>query len=129
LQTLGKIREDYRQWTRPLSANCTLEPVEIVPQIPNSTENTPPIHLYYGREQRVQGSKQEPILSLSGSVVHLLIKIEYSVVFPTFCVHAFAGSNKQKRKELADFLRTDSFPELIHIAFAGFLSTIHTDFL
>ncbi len=33
-----------------------------------------------------------------------------------------------RRIEFADFLRTDSFPELIHIAFAGFLTIIHADF-
>jgi hypothetical protein len=42
-----------------------------------------------------------------------------------------AGSNKLRRIEFADFLRADSFPELIHITFAGFPfhNTVHADFL
>ena len=35
-------------------------------------------------------------------------------------VYPSAGSNKLRRIEFADFLRADSFPELIHITFAGF---------
>jgi hypothetical protein len=43
-------------------------------------------------------------------------------------VYTYADSNKL-RIEVADFLRIDNFPELIHIALAGFLSIKHADFL